>query len=134
MNKFIWPVRVYHEDTDGTGVVYHTNYLKFMERARTELLRYLGIEQTLLKQEYNLIFVARKFTVEYIKPAFFNDLLDVTVKITKLGKVSLIMEHQVLRNSEILCAGNIKIGVINFTNHQPQILPIKTIEQMRKVC
>ncbi|MFK5969884.1 MAG: tol-pal system-associated acyl-CoA thioesterase [Candidatus Marithrix sp.] len=134
MNKFIWPVRVYHEDTDGGGVVYHANYLKFMERTRTELLRHLNIEQTLLKQEYNLIFVVSKFTVEYVKPAFFNDLLDIVVEITKLGKVSLIMEHQILRKSEILCTGNIKIGVINAINYQPQILPKKIIEQMRKVC
>ncbi len=134
MNKFIWPVRVYHEDTDSEGVVYHANYLKFMERTRTELLRHLNIEQTLLKQEYNLIFVASKFTVKYVKPAFFNDLLDVVVEITKLGKVSLIMEHQILRNSEILCTGNIKIGVIDATNYHPQALPIKIIEKMRKSC
>ncbi len=134
MNKFILPVRVYHEDTDDGGVVYYANYLKFMERARTELLRYLGIEQTILKQEYNLIFVARKFTIEYIKPAFFNDLLDVTVKTIKLGKVSLIMEHQILCKSIILCTGSIKIGVINATNYRPQILPIKIIEEMRKSC
>ena len=134
MNKFIWPVRVYHEDTDSEGVVYHANYLKFMERARTELLRHLGIEQTLLKQDYNLMFVARKFTLEYIKPAFFNDLLDVVVETTKLGKVSLIMEHQILRESEIICIGSIKIGLINVNSYRPQVFPTEIIKQMRTEC
>lgn len=134
MNKFIWPVRVYHEDTDSEGVVYHANYLKFMERARTELLRNSGIEQTLLKQEYNLIFVARKFTIEYLKPAFFNDLLNVVVDTTKLGKVSLIMEQQILRDSEILCIGSVKIGVIDAVTYRPKSLPTIILNQMRQGC
>ncbi|MDM8566137.1 tol-pal system-associated acyl-CoA thioesterase [Candidatus Halobeggiatoa sp. HSG11] len=134
MNKFVWPVRVYHEDTDGGGVVYYANYLKFMERARTELLRFYGIEQTLLKQEYNIIFVVRQLTVEYLKPAFFNDLLNVVADTTKQGKVSLTMEHQILRDDEILCSGDVKIASINSITYRPQPLPATVINQMRTKC
>ena len=115
-------------------MVYHANYLKFMERARTELLRFWNIEQTLLKQEYNLIFVARQFTIEYLKPAFFNDLLNVVVDTTKVGKVSLIMEHKILRDDDILCTGRIKVGVINATTYRPQPLPTPILHKMRNGC
>jgi len=70
MNNFVWPIRVYYEDTDMGGRVYYANYLKFMERARTESLRDKGIEQIELKQQHNLIFVIRQVTIDYLKPAF----------------------------------------------------------------
>ena len=72
---FSWPVRVYYEDTDSGGVVYYANYLKFMERARTEWLRAHGFEQTRLADEHRVIFVVREVQIKYLKPALFNDLL-----------------------------------------------------------
>ncbi|MBE9562407.1 MAG: tol-pal system-associated acyl-CoA thioesterase [Proteobacteria bacterium] len=134
MKNFIWPIRVYHEDTDSGGVVYYANYLKFMERARTELLRSHGIEQTTLKQEYNTILVVSKLSIDYLKPAVFNDLLDVVINMTKLGKVSFAMEQKVLRNDEILCTSIVKIGAINSVTYRPQPLPATIINQMRPEC
>lgn len=78
---FHWPVRVYYEDTDSGGVVYYANYLKFMERARTEWLRSLGFEQDVLNAQHGIIFAVRSVTVEYLRPARFNDLLSVGVRL-----------------------------------------------------
>ncbi len=79
---FRWPVRVYYEDTDAGGVVYHANYLLFMERARTEWLRALGFEQDALRREAGVQFSVRRATIDYLRPALFNDLLTVTVALT----------------------------------------------------
>ncbi len=124
MKQFIWPVRVYHEDTDGGGVVYYANYLKFMERARTEWLRDLGIEQTQIKQQYNMIFVVRKLTIDYLKPALFNDLLQVTSHLIHIGKVSITMNQQISRDEgTLLCKAEVKIASINTTNQRPLRFP-----------
>ena len=82
---FAWPVRVYHEDADSAGVVYYANYLRFMERARTEWLRARGFEQPDLAREYGIAFVVTALTVEYQRPARFNDSLTVTVEPAELG-------------------------------------------------
>jgi len=123
MDKFIWPIRVYYEDSDAGGVVYHSNYLNFMERARTEWLRNKGFNQTALKQEYNLIFVLRKISVDYLKPAFFDDLLTITVQIIKIGKASIIMAQQVQREAEIICTADVKLASINAVTLRPQAFP-----------
>jgi len=123
MKEFIWSIRVYYEDTDAAGIVYYANYLKFMERARTEWLRYLGFEQTQLKQQHNLIFVVRKISIDYLKPALFNDLLHIKTRLTRLGKISLTMTQEVLRDAEILCVAEVKLATINAINRRPQALP-----------
>jgi acyl-CoA thioester hydrolase len=81
---FSWSVRVYHEDVDGSGLVYHANYLKFLERARTEWLRALGFEQTELAARHDVAFVVRSLSIEYVKPALFNDELNVSVALAEL--------------------------------------------------
>ena len=80
-NQSSWPVRVYYEDTDSGGVVYHSNYLNFMERARTEWLRSLKINQQILKEEENLLFVVHQINIKFIKPAVFNDLIEVETRL-----------------------------------------------------
>jgi len=123
MDDFIWPLRVYYEDSDAGGVVYYANYLKFMERARTEWLRNKGFEQTALKQQHNLIIVVRKISVDYLKPAFFDDLLTITVHLSKIGKASIIMAQQVQREAETICTANVKLGSINAVTLRPQAFP-----------
>lgn len=123
MNEFSWPVRVYYEDTDMGGIVYYANYLKFMERARTEWLRAMNIDQVQLKQQFNLIFVVRHITVDYRKAAQFDNALQVTVNVARLGKASLTLSQTVLRQQEILCTAVVKLGVINLLNWHPQPLP-----------
>ncbi len=81
--EFIWPVRVYYEDTDSGGVVYHSNYLNFMEWARTEWLRALGLEQDEIINKYGIVFVVSSLSINYLKPALFNDALQVRSSVKK---------------------------------------------------
>ncbi len=129
MNEFVWPVRVYYEDTDSGGVVYHSNYLNFMERARTEWLRSLQLEQDELINEYGIIFVVRSISIDYLKPALFNDALYVKSKIKKLSRVSLIFEQQIIKQNEqtneqqLLTQGIVKIACLSITEKKPAAIP-----------
>jgi acyl-CoA thioester hydrolase len=124
MNEFAWPVRVYYEDTDAGGVVYYANYLKFLERARTEYLRMLGYEQDLLANEQNVIFIVCGVTIEYLKPAYFNELLNVSVNITRLRKTSLLFRQAVHnQQNERICQAEIKIACIDKTTLKPVTIP-----------
>jgi len=93
--EFSWPVRVYYEDTDSGGVVYYANYLKFMERARNELLRSIGYEQDQLQQELGIIFAVHSANIQYKKPARFNNELNVLTSVTSLGKASIHFKQSI---------------------------------------
>lgn len=95
MKPFTWPTRVYYEDTDAGGVVYYANYLKYMERARTEWLRALGIEQNTSIKEWNILFAVRSVTIDYKKPARFNDALTVTVVPHTLKPASISFKQDI---------------------------------------
>ena len=95
--EFSWPVRVYYEDTDSGGVVYYANYLKFMERARTELLRSIGFQQDEIQQELGILFAVASANIQYKKPARFNDELNVVTCITSLGKASIRFKQSIYR-------------------------------------
>ena len=126
MREFNWPVRVYYEDTDSGGVVYYANYLRFMERARTEWLRSLGVEQDTLAQQDGLIFAVRSVQVEYVKPARFNELLDVSVAISKTGKASVTFEQSIRQaegQKQLLCTGMVKVACLNSDTFKPQAIP-----------
>ena len=123
MNEFIWPARVYYEDTDGGNVVYHANYLKFMERARTEWLRHLGFEHRMIQQQYQLAFVVRQIQLSYLKPALLDQLLQVITQINKLGKASLIFGQQVVHQQTVLCTAVVKIAVIDLSTRRPHPFP-----------
>ena len=97
MSVFVLPVRVYYEDTDHGGVVYYANYLKFMERCRTDYLRHQGIEQDVLISEHNLIFAVRRVEADYLFPAKFNDLLLVTAEIIQKSRVKIVFKQQIFR-------------------------------------
>ena len=97
---FQWPVRVYYEDTDSGGVVYYANYLRFMERARTEWLRALGFEQDILIRDEGIIFAVRSASLEYLRPARFNDQLLVGVRLAESRRASLSFEQAVTRADE----------------------------------
>jgi acyl-CoA thioester hydrolase len=132
-HEFIWPVRIYYEDTDVGGVVYYANYLKFMERARTEWLRQLGIDQTQLKQQEKLIFVVRQLTINYLKPALFDDLLQVTISLTQLGKVSLTITQKISRQTVVLCTATSKIACVDALNLRPQPFPPNLLKEFLTV-
>ena len=98
----IFATRVYYEDTDAVGVVYYANYLKFAERARTEFLRDLGVEQSALTERHGMSFVVRRCAVDYRQPAKLDDRLEVRSKIRKLGRASLSADQTICRDGEIL--------------------------------
>ncbi|MEJ2590664.1 MAG: tol-pal system-associated acyl-CoA thioesterase [Candidatus Thiodiazotropha sp.] len=124
-NRFIWPVRVYYEDTDAVGVVYYANYLKFMERARTEWLRSLGYEQDRLMERDGIIFAVRSVEVDYHLPARFNDALEVSASLSQKGRASLTFHQEVRRSgdAQLLCSGEIRIACLDKERLRPTPLP-----------
>lgn len=130
MNPFNWSIRVYYEDTDAGGVVFYANYLKFFERARTEMLRHFGFEQDQLIKVQNLIFVVRSVTVDYLKPARFNDLIDVTSAVIEKKKTSLIFKQSILREDILLCDAEIRIACLDAQTMKPKPIPTEILEKI----
>lgn len=125
METFVWPIRVYYEDTDSGGVVYYANYLKFMERARTEWLRARGFEQDALLRDRRLLFAVRRLEVDYHRPARFNDRLEVVSQVACAGRASLIFAQTIRRagSTEILCRAQVKVACINAESFQACRMP-----------
>ena len=130
MTIFHWPVRVYYEDTDAGGVVFYANYLKFFERARTEMLRSMGYEQDQLITEQKLIFVVRSVQIDYLKPARFNEAIDVTAEVTLAKKVSLNFEQVITRDGDVLCKGNVRIACLDAETLKPKTIPENLLQQL----
>jgi len=126
---FTFPVRVYYEDTDAGGVVYYANYLKFMERARTEWLRAAGFEQPELLRDFGVIFVVRAVAIEYLAPARFNDNLTIAVRLEKLGRSSIEVSQTVVREVP-LAEAKIKIVCVDSTSFRPVSLPAAIRQQL----
>jgi len=131
--NFSISVRVYYEYTDLGGVVYHSNYLNFMERVRTEWLRNLGIEQDQIKHDLQTLFVIRSVQLDYLHPAKFNDLLNVTLQIKEFKRTYIIFLQQIFRQNDdgsldLLVEGTIKIVSINTISFKPQKMPTQLLE------
>lgn len=133
MKEFIWPVRVYYEDTDSGGVVYYANYLKFMERARTEWLRSLGFEQDRLIEEENVIFAVRHVEADFLSPARFNDALVATAVISEQRRASLTFRQEIKRETDnrVLCRGEVKVACLDAKRMRPIALPDALIKELR---
>ena len=128
---FRWKVRVYYEDTDLGGVVYHANYLKFMERARTEWLRSLGFEQDALRDHHGVLFVVVDADLHFRRPARFNDELTVSAEVKKRTAASLTL-HQVVQGPDgtELCSGDIRVACIDADTFRPRPLPDEIQREM----
>ena len=122
-NMSLWPVRIYYEDTDSGGVVYYANYLKFMDRARTEWLRAEGFEQDELIAKENVIFAVRSVQADYLSPARFNEEIVISTRVIKKGKASISVEQIVKRNNDVLCKAIIKIACLNAQSFKPALMP-----------
>ena len=122
---FSLPVRVYYEDTDAGGVVYYANYLKFMERARTEWLRSLGFEQDRLRSREGLLFAVRRAEIDFLRPALFNDQLRVTVDLSGIGGASLTFAQAILRDSDnrVCCSGLVRVACVDDKTLRPKRIP-----------
>jgi acyl-CoA thioester hydrolase len=154
---FVWPVRVYYEDTDSGGVVYYANYLKFMERARSEWLRSLGVEQDELLARERIIFAVRAVQVDYLQSARFNDVLWVTAEIAERGRASLRFNQRVIRpgsdarsqapqqmaaedfanltgdKNKLLCTGQVRIACLDAVTLRPRSIPSHLLAEISRV-
>jgi len=127
---FEWPVRVYYEDTDAAGLVYYANYLKYLERARTEFLRSLGYEQDALTREHGVVFVVRRLAIDYLVAARFNELLSATVQIGRVRRVSIDFVQTVTRAEEICCSAEVQVACLNLAARRPCAIPKAITEEL----
>lgn len=127
MGAFTFPVRVYWEDTDAGGVVYHVSYLRFMERARSEWLRAIGIDQATLVRDERLQFVVVEAQIRYHRPARFDDQLQVSVVVTERGGASVTMIQEIRRGpaaGELLVSATIRAACLDSDSQKPRPLPV----------
>ena len=113
MRPHVFPLRVYYEDTDLAGIVYYANYLKFIERARTEWVRSIGLDQAELKTEHGTVFAVRHITADYIEPARFDEALDVITRLKSLTAARLILEQNVYRDGIILFKSSVTVVALS---------------------
>ena len=133
MKVFRWPIRVYYENTDAGGVVYHSDYLKFYERARTEWLRSLGFEQPELRVQDGVIFVVRGMRIEYLQPARFNELLQVESRLVELGRSRFFFEQTLLRGEDLLNRARVEVVCVTDGSFKPVALPARIRQQFERL-
>ena len=131
MTDFLWTARVYYEDTDSGGVVYYANYLKYMERARTEWLRSFGIVQRELLREHDVLFAVRSAHVDYFAPAKLDDVLAVSVRVERQGKASITLHQEIKKEGEgrVLCCARVKVASLDASSFKPCPIPKAVLEQ-----
>ncbi len=134
-DRFSWPVRVYWEDTDAGGIVFYANYLKFFERARTEWLRALGVEQRALRESTGGMFVVSDTSVRYHRSARLDDELIVTASPLEVGRASMTLQQQALLRTPageiVLCEGTIRAGWVNASSLKPARMPPTLLEILK---
>ena len=131
--SFEFPIRVYWEDTDAGGIVFYANYLKFFERARTEWLRQLGVQQQALREATGGMFVVVETQLKYHKPAQLDDLLTVNASLLSKGRSSLVIAQQAWRQAGqqvLLCEGTIRIGWVQASSLRPERIPPSILERL----
>lgn len=122
-SSFIHTVRVYWEDTDAGGIVFYANHLKYFERARTEWLRALGLEQTALQAADGAIFIVAEARIRYLLPARLDDLIEVSVAPRQIGRASMSLAQQARRGPELLAEGEIRVGCVDAASLRPRRFP-----------
>ncbi len=129
MTEFSISIRVYIEDTDAGGIVYYVNYLKYMERSRTEFLRALGYHKVAILDD-GLLLVVHSAQIDYRRSARLDDELQVTTSLVKLARTYIEFKQQVMRNQELLCVGNIRVACVNSSTMKPNALPMHMHKQL----
>ena len=130
-NFFKYNFKIYYEDTDAGGVVYYANYLKFLERARSEAINSLGFSNTDLKKDYGILIIVKSCNIEYIKPAIFEDNLIVISSINHISKTSFKMKQEIKRNDELIASSNIHLVIVNQSG-KPILIPDKLKNLLNK--
>ena len=129
---FSIPTRVYWEDTDAGGVVYHAQYVAFLERARTEWLRASGHGQELLRQDHDLVFAVRAMRLDFLRPARLDDLLLVTAGLQQCRRASVVFAQSVLRDGELLLSAEVKVAALSASAFKPKPLPDALYESFKQ--
>lgn len=124
----LFQVRVYYEDTDHGGVVYHANYLRFMERARTEMLREKGYELDELEQDPGILFVVRRAQLDFRAPARFNDLLQIKSIITRKTPVRMNFQQHISTKQQHLCSGTVEVVCLEAKTFRPHVIPAELLQ------
>lgn len=127
---FSLPIRVYWEDTDAGGVVYHAQYVAFLERARSEWMRACGHAQDRLRQEQDLVFAVRAITVDFLKPARLDDALDVGVELQGCRRASLVFRQSIRRGEELLLTASVRIAALDAAGFRPRAIPQPLFDQL----
>ncbi len=128
---FNWSVRVYYEDTDAGGIVFYANYLKFFERARTEWLRALGVQQQDLLDTEQTAFVVKNVTLDYHAAARLDDELSILTSVEKLGRASVQFKQEAWRGDVLLNTASVKVGCVDVSSMRPRPLPDDVAAKMR---
>jgi len=129
--KFKFTVKVYYEDTDAGGVVYYANYLKFLERARSEAIYSLGCSNTGLLDRYGILLIVKSCNIEYKKPAKFEDKLDIVSEVSSFTKTSLILKQNILRDNELISEADIHLVTVD-KNGKPSKIPNELKQNLEK--
>ena len=132
--NFDFPQRVYFEDTDAGGVVYHAQYVKFLERARTEWLRYLGFTNSELERKYKMLFIASEIAVEFVKPAKLDDAINISVGIESLGRVRVTFHQEIRRGEDILVKARVSVATVAAESFKPIEIPADVRKKMEASC
>ena len=127
---FSWPTRVYWEDTDAGGVVYHAQYLAFLERARTEWLRARGKGQELLRAEHDLVFAVRAMRIDFRNPARLDDALRVTVALRECRRASLLLAQSVRRGDDLLLDAEVRVAALSAATFRPKAIPQSLYDEL----
>ena len=127
---FSWPTRVYWEDTDAGGVVYHAQYLAFLERARTEGLRARGKGQELLRAEHDLVFAVRAMRIDFRNPARLDDALRVTVALRECRRASLVLAQSVRRGDDLLLDAEVRVAALSAATFRPKAIPQSLYDEL----
>ena len=129
MREFQWPLRVYIEDTDAGGIVYYVNYLKYMERARTECIRSVGFDKPAILDDDKL-FVVHSANVCYLRPALLDDELTATATISKLARSYMVFSQSIVRAGEPICSGDIKVACVDRQSMKPVAIPVEVYQAL----
>ena len=125
---FSFPIRVYWEDTDAGGVVYHAQYLCFLERARTEWMRSRGVEQHATREQHDLVMAVRSMQLEFEKPARLDDVLDTRLWLRQRGRASFVLAQELWRGGECLLRASVKVACLHAAAFRPRALPPWLVE------
>lgn len=128
---FSFPIRVYWEDTDAGGVVYHASYLRFFERARTEWLRAQGIEQQAVKDSDDLVMVVREMRIDFFKPARLDDLLAATAVLAERRRASFLVTQELFRGDDCLVRAEVRVACVTASQFRPRALPDWLVPEIR---